>query len=81
MPDSGLAYQCECKTYVKNPATAAGFTLVELLIIIVIIAVPAGIGFPLGSDGKCVEQLRSGSTVLALYSSDKSGAIEVRNWS
>jgi len=64
-----------------------GFTLVELLIVIAIIAVLTGIGFPLANrirakaaDGKCVQQLRGWSTVLGMYAADNSGSIEVRNW-
>ncbi len=68
-------------------SSTSGFTLVELLVVIVIIAVLTAVGFPLAnrmrakaSDGKCVQQLRGWSTVMAMYSADNSGAIEVRDW-
>lgn len=74
-------------TTAKKPKSRAGFTLVELLVVIVIIAVLASIGFPLAkkmqsrvADSKCVAQLRTWSTVIALYSSEHGGAVDCRDW-
>lgn len=77
----------------KNPVpnrfakSAAGFTLTELLVVILIIAVLAGVGFPVAnkmrsraSDNQCLGQLRSWANAIALYSADSAGKVECRNW-
>jgi prepilin-type N-terminal cleavage/methylation domain-containing protein len=77
----------------KNPIAnrftkpAPGFTLTELLVVILIIAVLAGVGFPVANkmrsraaDNECLSQLRSWSSAIALYSADNSGMVECRKW-
>jgi prepilin-type N-terminal cleavage/methylation domain-containing protein len=74
-------------TTFAKPQLRRGFTLVELLVVIVIVAALAAIGFPLAnkmrataSEGKCMEQLRGWSSVFARYSADHAGTLECRNW-
>lgn len=66
---------------------AKGFTLVELLVVIVIIATLAAVGFPAANkmrtraaDQKCVAQLKSWGSTIALYAADFGGQVECRKW-
>lgn len=71
----------------KHPLSLRGFTLVELLIVIVIIAVLTAIGFPVAKKMKqsaqrtqCMTQLRSWGVAIAGYSADQGGKIEWEPW-
>lgn len=75
------------KSHSKTLSLRSGFTMVELLVVITIIAVLTAIGLPAmqkmrkrSADSQCVERVRSWATVIANYSADNAGKIECRNW-
>jgi prepilin-type N-terminal cleavage/methylation domain-containing protein len=73
-----------------NPTTSRpprGFTLVELLVVITIIVVLAGVGYPAMSkmrasadQTKCMEQLREWGVILGTYASENDGKVEWSRW-
>ena len=67
--------------------SAAGFTLTELLVVILIIAVLAAIGFPVANKMKahaartqCMTQLRTWGHAIAGLAADNDGKIEWEPW-
>lgn len=67
-----------------NPTRRSGFTLVELLVVILIVVVLAGLLFPLAQNmkegatrTKCVTQFRTWATAIAGYAADNGGKYEV----
>jgi prepilin-type N-terminal cleavage/methylation domain-containing protein/prepilin-type processing-associated H-X9-DG protein len=65
---------------------SSGFTLVELMVVILIIVVLAGLLFPLAQNmkegttrTKCVAQFRTWATAISSYAGDNSGRYEVSN--
>lgn len=69
------------------PRSARGFTLTELLIVVIVIAALLGFSFPVmkkfrqnANQSKCVDQLRNWTVVFASFSSDNNGMIQWRNW-
>ena len=65
---------------------SSGFTLVELMVVILIIVVLAGLLFPLAQNmregatrTKCVAQFRTWATAISAYAGDNSGRYEVAN--
>jgi prepilin-type N-terminal cleavage/methylation domain-containing protein/prepilin-type processing-associated H-X9-DG protein len=71
----------------KLSKSHAGFTLVELLIVITIIAVLTAIGFPLATKMResakrtqCMSQLRQWGVAIGGYTADHDGKIEWEPW-
>ena len=71
----------------RKSGFVSGFTLVELLVVIVIIAALTAIGFPVAKRMKeaaartqCMTQLRSWAVAIGGYSADHDGKIEWEPW-
>jgi prepilin-type N-terminal cleavage/methylation domain-containing protein len=73
--------------HIAHPRRTSGFTLTELLVVILIVVVLASIAIPLAGklkasseESQCANQLRSWSNVITMYAGDNAGRIECRNW-
>jgi prepilin-type N-terminal cleavage/methylation domain-containing protein/prepilin-type processing-associated H-X9-DG protein len=71
----------------RDKSRSSGFTLVELLIVIVIIGVLASLLFPLAGrmrrnteNTQCLNRLHSWGIVMAEYAADNGGKVVWRNW-
>ena len=67
--------------------TSSGFTLVELLVVITIIIVLAGIGYPTigkmrasAARSECLSQMRSWGIAIGGYAADHDGRVEWKSW-
>jgi prepilin-type N-terminal cleavage/methylation domain-containing protein len=65
----------------------AGFSLMELLIVMVIIVVLVAIGIPISKNmranaqrNQCLQQVRSWGVAIAGYAADHDGRVQWRNW-
>lgn len=72
---------------IATPRRKSGFTLTELLVVILIVVVLAGLLFPLVNNMKssankteCMNRLRSWGTAFAGYAADNDGKVEFRKW-
>jgi prepilin-type N-terminal cleavage/methylation domain-containing protein len=71
----------------RHPGHRAGFNLVELLVVLVIIAVLAALVIPVTKNlrskadfSHCVSNMKSWGNAIALYAADNQGRIECRDW-
>lgn len=69
------------------PRRKSGFTLTELLVVILIVVVLAGLLFPLVNNMKssankteCMNRMRSWGVAFAGYAADHDGRVEFRKW-
>jgi len=75
------------KNLYQPPLQVRGFTLVELLVVITLIVVLAGVGFPAitkmrsnADKTKCTEQLREWGIILAAYAGENEGKVDWNRW-
>ena len=75
------------KIVTQTQSSPRGFTLVELLIVVIIIAVLTAIGFPLASKVRasanrtqCLDRLHSWAIAFGAYAADHDGKVAWKNW-
>lgn len=71
----------------KHSLRRPGFTLMELMVVVIIIAVLAALGFPLlrnmrasAERTQCMNKLREWGIVIGAYSADHDGKINFEHW-
>lgn len=73
--------------YLRVRARSGGFTLVEMLVVIVIIAALTAIAIPMAkgigsktSNSQCLDRLRNWGNAISMYAAENAGKVECRNW-